>query len=258
MTIYFPDRIEKYISTAAVPQWQPLRVEGEAFPLPWLDKNGDPLGIPVISFRNRAQGTPYGMSEIQDVIPLQDALNKTLIDLIAVADTNAFPLLVALGFEIPDDFTISPGALIQIPPSPDGNTDFKTVPGTNLDNFINVLQHLVMEIARISSTPLSRFQISGQVAAEGTLKQQEAGLIAKVENKQVIFGNAWEDAMRMAIKMQNTFGTVKFDEDAPLTTLWKPAAPRSDREQIETLLLKAQLGVPVEILLAEAGYGGEN
>jgi hypothetical protein len=106
----------------------------------------------------------------------------------------------------------------------------------------------------VSSTPLSRFQVSGQVAAEGTLKQQDAGLVAKVEHKQVTFGNAWEDAMRMAIRLQNTFGAARYDDALPLETLWKPAAPRSEHDQLETLLLKAQLGVPAAILLAEAGY----
>ena len=252
LNLYYPDRIEKYVSTTAAPFWQPLR--DEPFPLPWLDRFGDPLGIPVIHFRNRDMGTPQGNSEITDVIPLQDALNKSLIDLIAVADTNAFPLLVAMGFEVPEAFTISPGALVQIPPSLDANTDFKMLPGADLSNFLGVLEHLVMEIARVSSTPLSRFQVSGQVAAEGTLKQQDAGLVAKVEHKQVSFGNAWEDAMRMAIRVQNSFGAARYDDRSPLETLWRPAAPRSERDQLEVLLLKAQLGVPADILLAEAGY----
>jgi hypothetical protein len=252
LNLYYPDRIEKYISNTTTPFWQPIK--DEPFPLPWLDRFGDPLGIPVIHFRNRDVGTAQGSSEITDVIPLQDALNKTLIDLIAVADTNAFPLLVALGFEVPEDFTISPGALVQIPPTMDAHTDFKMLSGADLSNFIGVLEHLVMEIARVSSTPLSRFQASGQVAAEGTLKQQDAGLVAKVEHKQVTFGNAWEDAMQMAIRLQNTFGAARYDDTSPLETLWRPAAPRSEVEQLQTLLLKAQLGVPAEILLAEAGY----
>lgn len=249
MTLYYPDRIEKYISHSAAPYWQPYHAAGESFPIAWVDHFGDPLGLPVIAFTNRD-----GDSELTDVIPLQDALNKTLLDLIAVADTNAFPLLVAQGFEVPSDLIIGPGSLIQIPPSMDGQSDFRMVAGANLQNFIALLQSLVMEVARVSSTPLSRFQASGQVAAEGTLKQQEAGLISKVEQKQVIFGNAWEDAMRLAIRLQNTFGVLPLEESAELSTLWSPAAPRSEADQLQVLLLKAQLGVPAATLLAEAGY----
>jgi len=254
MNLYYPDRIEKYHSTTAAPYWQPHRQPDEPFPLPWLDRNGAPLGIPVIHFRNREQSG----SELLDVIPLQDALNKSLIDLIAAADTNAFPLLVALGFQVPDEFSITPGALVQVPPSIDGSTDFKMVAGADLGNLIAVLEHLVLQIARVSSTPLSRFQVSGQLAAEGTLKQQEAGLIAKVEHKQLAFGNAWEDAMRLALRLQNAFGASRYDAAAPIETLWQPAAPRSEAEHLQILLLKAQLGVPLAVLLAEAGYAASS
>lgn len=254
MNVYYAERVEKYISTSAAPYWHPYKLENEAWPLAWVDKKGNPLGLPVIHFRNRDSGTPYGVSEIQDILPLQDALNKILSDILAVADTNAFPMLVALGFELPEDFQVAPGALIHVPTSMDTPSDFKVIPGAEVGNLLTLLQHLVLEIARVSSTPLSRLQISGQVAAEGTLKQQEAGLIAKVEHKQLTFGNAWEDAMRLALRLQNAFGAVKVEENSLLSTLWTPAAPRSELEQLQLLLLKAQLGVPMARLLAEAGY----
>lgn len=253
LTLYYADRIEKYFSNAAAPYWQPLISPDEPWPLPWLDRDGFPLGLPVIAFQNRDDGLNGGESELSDIIPLQDALNKALIDLVAVADTNAFPLLVALGFSLPDDFTVSPGALIQVPPSLDGRSDFKLIPGANLSNFIEMLDHLVLEMARISSTPLSRLQANAQVAAEGTLKQQEVGLIAKVEHKQITFGAAWAEAMRYAMRLQDTFGALQIKPNA-VETLWRPAAPRSERDQIETLLLKAQLGIDPKLLRAEAGY----
>jgi len=253
-TLYYPDRIERYILSADDTDWQPYTADGAPFPIPWVDASGTPLGIPVIHFRNRDQGFVRGTSELVDMLPLQDALNKTLLDLIAVADKNAFPLFVASGFQVPEDMSIAPGSLIQIPAQLDGTPEFKVIAGAALHNFIEVLQHLVMEIARVSSTPLSRFQASGQVAAEGTLKQQEAGLIAKVEHKQVTLGNAWEDAMQYAIRLQNTFGSRMYTPPATLSTLWTPAAPRSEQDHLQLLLLKAQLGVPVDVLLAEAGY----
>jgi len=48
------------------------------------------LGVPVVHFRNNDQGYDYGASELSSVIPLQNALNKTIIDLLASADTSAF------------------------------------------------------------------------------------------------------------------------------------------------------------------------
>ncbi len=250
MNLYYPDRIEKYLSTTAAPYWHPLPES----PLPWVGRDGAPLGLPVIPFRNRLADDPAGVSELSDVIPLQDALNKTLIDLVALADANAFPLMVALGFGVPDDLTLAPGAVVQVPPSLDGPTDFKILPGSDVGNLLALLEQFVTEIARVSSTPLSRLQVSGHVAAEGTLKQQEAGLIAKVERKQVIFGDAWADLLGLVLRVQNTYGAARVHADTPLSINWAPAATRSEAEHLQLLLLKAQLGVPVETLLAEAGY----
>lgn len=249
MNLYYPDRIEKYIHTSDSVAWIPFPAEGEAWPLPWVNAMGEPLGLPMIPFRARDDGS----SELQDVIPLQDALNKTLLDLITVADSHAFPLYVARGFHVPKDFVLGPGTLVQIPQGSE-NGELSVLAGAAVSNFIDMMEHLVLQIARVSSTPLSRLQASGQIAAEGTLKQQEAGLIAKVEHKQILFGDAWEDALRLALRLQNAFGVVRLDEGTAIETLWSPAATRSESEHLQMLLLKAQLGVPLETLLIEAGY----
>jgi hypothetical protein len=254
LNLYFPDRIEKYVAEGA--GWQAFPDSTGAHSFPWVDADGQPLGLPIVHFRNREEAGAYGRSELSDLFGLQDALNKTLLDLCAVADTNAFPLLVALGFELPKEFSIAPGALIQVPPSLDGQNDFKMIAGAEVGNFLRLLEGLVLEMARVSSTPLSRIQASAQVAAEGTLKQQEAGLIAKVEHKQVSLGNAWEDAMRLASRLEAVFGRRQRGTDGALSTLWRPVATRSEEEHLRLLLLKAQLGVPAEVLLKEAGYGG--
>ena len=42
---------------------------------------------------------------------------------------------------------------------------------------------------------------------------------------------------------------------ACLITEWEDPAPMSDREVLENILLKTQIGLPVERALIEAGYG---
>ena len=90
MNLYHPDRVEKYVARGGV--WGRYQDEmDEAWPVPWLNKQGDPIGIPIIHFRNRPMGNDFGQSEIINVIPMQDLLNKTLIDLTMILDTLAFP-----------------------------------------------------------------------------------------------------------------------------------------------------------------------
>ena len=76
----------KYIMGKTAGQWEPHMDAGDAtWPLPWIDGKGAPLGIPVVEFANP------GGSEIDQIIGLQNALNKTWLDLIAAADASGFP-----------------------------------------------------------------------------------------------------------------------------------------------------------------------
>jgi hypothetical protein len=116
------------------------------------------------------------------------------------------------------------------------------------------------EIARVSRTPLSFFQITREVAAEGTLKQEEAGLVSRAKNRQVAFGNSWEDAFIMARKLENTFGTKygELDEEKKISTTWADPETRNDLTQIQIFGAKhKELGIPVTQIWAENGYTPE-
>ncbi len=97
MTVYFPERFERY-AMGKGGTWEPYREDGQAFPTPWVDGQGQPLGIPVIHFRNSD-----GRSELWDAIPLQDAIHKAALDLLAAQDTAGFPMLIARGFNLTTD-----------------------------------------------------------------------------------------------------------------------------------------------------------
>jgi hypothetical protein len=259
LNLYYPDRIEKWIShdQAFEGAWQPYQEEGQPWPIPWVGANG-PLGVPVMHFKNADQGYNYGQSEIKNVIPLQNALNKSIIDLLAAADTTGFRMYWALGDD-PSGLDIAPGSWIWSarPPGGEGAAQFGYFPGEDLSPLIALKDAFVAEIARVSRTPLSYFQVTGQVAAEGTQKQQESGLVSKVKDRQVAFGNAWEDALAMARKLHNTFGPGGLDEEQVIGTLWADPETRNEREHLEGLKLKAELGVPAEQLWQEMGYDEE-
>ena len=55
--------------------------------------------VPVVPFPNLGEGS-FGMSELRDVVPLQDALNKTLLDMLVGSESQALPQRYALGLEI--------------------------------------------------------------------------------------------------------------------------------------------------------------
>ena len=257
MNLYYPNRIEKYISIGDQQDgnWQEYEDGGdEGWPLSWMAANGEPLGVPVIHFRNQDQGYNYGQSELKNVVPLQNALNKSVIDLLAVADVNGFPLPWMIGDD-PSGLSLMPGSWVY---SENPETRIGVLPTQDLSPLIALKDAFVMEIARVSRTPLSYFQISGQRAAEGTLKQEEAPLVSKAQSRQVVFGDAWASVMMMARRLSNAYvGGRQLDEELIVETIWHEATTRDERSHLETLKMKAELGVPVERLWIEMGYDAD-
>ena len=260
LNLYYPDRIEKYYSHSEEFEgdWMPYQDEGDPWPLPWVAADGTPLGVPMIHFRNKEQGYKYGISELKNIIPLQNALNKAIIDLMATADSTGFPLLYMLGDD-PSELKVAPGSWIYSlrPPTGEGSVAVGKIPSEDLTSLIAFKDAIVAEIARVSRTPLSYFQVTGQIAAEGTQKQQESGLVAKAKDRMIGFGNSWEDAFYMARRLHNTFGAGGMDEEQAISIEWDDPETRNDKEYREALQIEAALGVPEEMIWRKLGYDAD-
>jgi hypothetical protein len=253
MNLYYPDRIEKYIShgDADQGQWQRYVPEGEnIWPTPWRMKGGEPIGVPVVHFKNRDEGYSYGQSELKSVVPLQNALNKSVIDLLAAADLTGFRIYTMTGDD-PGDLEVVPGTWVY---GENPDTAIGVIEGADLDGLIRLKDSFAMEIARVSRTPLSYFQISAQRAAEGTLMQEEAPLVSKAKDRMVGYGASWSRVMGMGRRIANAFGGVGINEEEDIDTRWDDPETRNDKAHLETLKMKAELGVPWERLMIELDY----
>lgn len=258
LNLYYPDHIEKYVSDQSSNEggWQLINESGDE---PWVSKKGQPLGIPVSHFKNAEQGYSYGKSELHDIIPLQNALNKSIIDLLAAADTTAFRVLWMLG-DNPSGLKISPGSFIYStkPPTGPDSVAIGHIPGEDLTPLIALKDSAAMEIARVSRTPLSLFQVTGNIAAEGTMKQQEAPLVSKARKRQIYFGNAWENALIVARRLWNAYGPgPEMDETQPIEMMWANPETRNVKEDLEAATFKKALGIPEERIWSELGYDAE-
>lgn len=261
MNLYYPDRVEKYVSDQDVNEgnWTAYSEEGETWPLPWVGKQGQPLGIPASHFKNNEQGYSYGKSELHDIIPLQNALNKSIIDLLATADTTAFRIYWMVG-DNAQGLKTSPGSWVwsERPAVGTDSVQMGYFPGEDLTPLIALKDSAAMEIARVSRTPLSLFQVTGNIAAEGTMKQQEAPLVSKARKRQVYFGNAWENALIIARRLWNAYGPgPEMDESQPIEMMWANPETRNVKEDLEVAQIKHTLGIPEERIWSELGYDAE-
>ena len=260
MNVYYPNRIERYeLKTSDQSGWADFDSDGLPAVIPFVDAQGRPLGIPFAHIRKP------GTYELWDAIPPQDEINKSALNISAVIDSAGFPIRIAKNFMPTSDgkppesdgsnyMKIFPGVWLGPIPS-DGGVD--VLPPADLTPVLEGFETWIRTLARITDTPLSRFQQSGQVAAEGTLKQQEEPLLAKVRAYSTLIGNGWEDVFTAARTLANARGA-GLPEAALLDTIWEPFETRDELALLQQLKIKVELGVPREILWEEMGYSADD
>lgn len=230
LNLYFPDRVEKYI-TGRAGAWTPYSDPGEPWPAPWVDAAGQPLGVPVIHFPTNPNGNDYGTSELESVIPLQRVLTSLWIDLLAAADATGFQLATLTG-DIPSEDMINAPRSIWYSANP--AAVFGTIPPGDLSLIVEAMRHTVMSIANITRMPLTLFQDTKAVASADTIVASERSLIAKVNDRAKAYGLAWREAMRTAVALHNAFGPRPTLNDAGIRPRW------ASFEQVDNLALQSR------------------
>jgi hypothetical protein len=286
--VYYEDRVEKYLSNGQMAgsyqdaDWRPLRdgdpdwekglqsvtlidPYGQPYPAAvfWWTDTGDqfgaPLGIPVAHLRRQAHGEAHGRSAIADVVPgLQDAINDSAVSVWAAEKLAGFKIKWATGYDPDSDgpLFIFPGAMEY---SAEPDTRFGQFDESDLRQLVDVKNGFIKDAAMITNTPLSFFNISGDIPAEGTLKQLEAGLLVKTKRNQVAFGNAIEDAARMMLKLEAVFGTevtlsLEEIDRLEITCEWRPAETRNEVADIEVAKAWKDLGVSDKFIFQKLGF----
>lgn len=243
--VYYPDRIEKYVAQRQDGLirggWSDpvlLGYAGEGI-APWVDRQGQPLGVPVVHVRNNAQSDSFGRSELEQVIPIQDLLNKTLIDLALVMDTMGHPQRWATGpTPFGHEWSAAPGRVWK---TDDPDAKFGQFDAADPKGLLDTLLFLVNFAAGRSRTPQHLFHISGEYPTGEALKTAEAGFIAKVEDRAVTFGAAWELVNRLALRLDNAFGSGNWDPDPLVDTLWRPYELRNEQAHAQAIASLAQV-----------------
>ena len=254
LNLYYPDRVEKYVARGGV--WRKHQDDmDEMWPVLWLDQTGQPLGVPLVHFKNRPLGGDFGQSEIINVIPMQDLLNKSLIDLTMILDTLAFPQRYTLNVNHgASRLDILPGSVTEFHSEYDGGSVGQWS-AANVDSPLRAIEALVQHIAGTTRTPQHLFQIMGGVPSGEALKTAESGLVNKAKQRMVNFGNSWEDCIMMALRIQAAFGQAQPEiDEGSIRTTWDDPETRNELMHLQSLVTKRDLGVSKAQILREMGY----
>ncbi len=257
MTRYYDDRVEKYVQEQG--QWKPITdEEGETWPIELRMPDGTPMGNPAIHVRN-----VNIQCEAAEAIPLQNAINKALIDAMAASDLTAFRIFFAAGWIATSDglppngnntLTLEPGQIIG-----SSSTDAKltAIDGADVGKMLDIVTRLIQYVAMVTDTPVSRFNVTGAIASSDTIKAQEGPLVAKVRKRQGIIGAAISQAMQTSNRMYLIYSTDVLNPeiaDAGIYTEWMPAETEDQKTELEAAKLKLEIGIPRVQIWRELGY----
>lgn len=277
LNLYLPGYVYKFVSqhasqisrNAVTAQTVPSSVIGtgtyerwtndrEPWPLPL----GVPDEVPVFHFANNAPINQYGRSELADVVPLQDALNKTLMDLLVAMEFAAFPQRILVDIK-PDKGTeealkrfaagVNQILALYYDPNAPGAENHKT-PGihefsaANITQYTQIVELFDQLISRTAKIPVHYLTLPSQPPSGESLKVAEAPFSAKIESKQRAFGAVWNQAITYALRLAGrevALGDVE--------VVYASAQPIAIEERLANAKTKRELGMPLESVLREEG-----
>lgn len=264
LNLYLRNMIEKYHSKG---KNVPTKPEG------WQQRaeivNNPYLRVPIFHFANQAT-CRHGESELRDIIPIQDGLNKSVMDMLIAMEFASFKQRYIIGMEVDvDEATGEPGqgsaknyGVDRMMAIPDPEAKVGQFDATDLDQFLRVTDKFWASVARVSGTPLHYFYItSGDFPSGEAIKSAEARFVTRIEDRQKGFSPTWSDAMLFALDIEGKLADVPTDrmgrKDFKAVTLspqWKDAAPRTESELADTAVKKQAVGIPPSQIMKELGY----
>lgn len=267
--LYLPDRILRLRANQQGAVATGFQIVGE---IP------NPLGVvPVVNLRNtdRIIGD-WGSSEIDDLKPLVDALNKSLADMMVTSEYVGRPRRWATGIELEERPVLDEDGnpvldednqpvMVAVNPIPEGNramisendqAKFGQLASADLTGYEASVRVILGQIMAVSTLPAHYVGVfTDNPASADALRAAEASLTARAEARQATFGRAWEQVARLMVAVRdgtdpNTIGDIRVQ--------WSDAATRSVAQEADAVVKLYQAGLlPQAFALGKLGYSDD-
>lgn len=221
----------------------------------------NPLGVvPLVEIANRSRLRGSPRSEIENVAPLQDAVNTLWAHLLTASDMLALPARAVLGMDRPtreilddlgevigeEDLPIDrfrSDRLLWLEREGASIAEFSAA---DLSNYTNVIEVAVQHIAAQTRTP--PHYLSGQMVnvSADALVASESGLVSKVTERQRFFGAALREVMRLEALASGD--SARAEALALGSVIWRDAQYRSEAQYADALTKYKAINVPDEAL----------
>lgn len=231
------------------------------------DDRHDMGAVPVVPLVNRPRiKYPDGRSEFWSIIPIADAANKMATDMMVSGEYHAMPRRWAFGlkradFLNPDGTAKSTWSVIKGRLWANENSEVKVgqFPEADLKNFHETVKLLAQLASQILALPphYMGFATVNPPSADA-IRSSEAQMVKRSERKHVYFGESWEEAMRLVLRIME--GDWR-PEARSLETVWRnPATPTVAQQADAAVKLVTARGadgralVPTEQARIDLGY----
>lgn len=253
VTLYYEDAVESYRSARKVQDGNSFPEKADQYDS--VKKIDNPHGMPVFHFAPGAPVGNYGLSVIRDVITIQDALNKTICDMLVDSEFIAFPQRWATGLQVEADEET--GKVVNPPFTPGSdrmftggeNTTFGQFPQGDLAQYVAVADSFAKWMGRVAGVPPHILMPDSEAPNGESLKVSEGRLVNKVTRDIAAFGDVWNDAVAFGMRIDG-----EAQEEETVTSVWAPPTPHNPLLDAETQLVKKQVGVSNRQSLRELGY----
>jgi len=162
--------------------------------------------IPIVHIKNTVDDLEFGVSDLQVMTDLQDALNKTITDMLLTMDNQAFQRMFIFGGQTQKGHEISmePGMVTEVP---NENGKVQVVEAADISPFMESMKEIVDQICTVTSIPRFGFPKSagGQVSGYA-LRVHHIPLERKCGKKKTILRSGFEKLNRMIFAAARLLG----------------------------------------------------
>jgi hypothetical protein len=244
-----------------------------------VEELANPLGVvPVVALHNtdRILGD-YGSSEIDDLRPLVDALNKSLADMMVTSEFVGRPRRWATGIELTEepvldadgapvlDPSTAQPVVTEVNPIPEGHramisendqAKFGQLASADLSGYEASVRVILGQIMAVSTLPAHYVGVfTDNPASADALRAAEASLTARAEARQATFGRSWEQVARLMIAVRDGRDPNMIDD---IRVHWADAATRSVAQEADAVVKLYSAGLlPASYALGKLGYSDD-
>jgi hypothetical protein len=278
--VYYPDRFERFLRREAAGGWEMVNLPGDwpddrapsqPMPVPWVDGDGRPIGIPVVHFPSllipnhqpgtsaREQSRRYGLSLLAGgPLGVQDAINEAHYDLIAAARRTAFPIITATGVTIPANADGTRGTIVATPgmvlSNPSERASFGMLNPGDMSQLLNVLTDHHRTFARMTNTPMQIVAETDRDAASGVaLLRMQLAAIRQARRGATVFGSRWGMLFHKAANIANAFGRAELNAELMLVGEYEPQEASDIGVLAEVAQTMRDAGFPLRFSLRTLG-----